>query len=320
MITASIAAIIPAYNSARFLPEAIASVRRQTVEMAEIIIVDDGSTDDTGEVARRLGTDIRYLRQENAGPSAARNTGIRAARAEWVAFLDADDQWLPEKTQRQLAALERQPALALIASDRTEIDAAGEIVVQSLFERHGLKTGFQALDGDPIPHALARLVKKNFIPTSSVLARREVIMSLGGFNTAIRFGEDWELWCRIAARHPITCLSAVHTLYRRHGENAVGNTELLLQGTLQAMESLRAHCGESLRAEHCDPDRLVAERQADLGYFYFDRARQAEARRAFRRSLAEKFTSRALFYLAASFLPLEAVRVGRSLKQACTGA
>jgi glycosyltransferase involved in cell wall biosynthesis len=316
---ASVAAIIPAYNCARFLPEAVASIRRQTVPVEQIVIVDDGSTDGTEETVRRLGGNILYLKQQNAGPSAARNTGVRAAGTEWVAFLDADDLWLPEKTERQLALVEKHPALALIASNRTEVDAAGAVIVQSLFDRHGLRIFFEELDGDPIPDALARLVRKNFIPTSSALVRRRVMEEFGGFNTDIRFSEDLELWCRIAARHPIACLPAIHTLYRRHGANAVEKTELMLQGSIQTMRSLRARCRDSLRTAGCDPDRLVAEHQAGLGYFYFDRARYPEARKVLRQSLSEKMTSRALFYLLASCLPFEAVRIGRNIKQTLTG-
>jgi glycosyltransferase involved in cell wall biosynthesis len=317
--THSVAALIPTYNCAGFLPEAVASVRAQTVPVERIIVVDDGSTDDTAEVVGRLGADILYLRQQNAGPSAARNAGIRAARTDWVALLDADDLWLPDKTERQLALLDRHPELVLIASNRTEVDGAGTVILESLFEHHGLKSFFEELAGKPIPRALARLVDINFIPTSSVLARREALLELGGFNTDIRFSEDLELWCRIAAKHSLACLPEVLTLYRRHGANAVAKPEPMLLGVIQTMRSLREHCGDALRNEGIDPDERVARHLAALGYFHFDRGRYPEARSAFRQSLAEKINLRALVYLLASCLPAPAVRFTRNLKQSLSG-
>jgi hypothetical protein len=313
----SVAAIIPSYNCAGFLAAAVASVRSQTVPVQQIIIIDDGSTDDTDEVVGRLGPDICYLKQQNAGPSAARNTAAKAARTEWVAFLDADDLWFPEKNERQLALLERYPDLALIATDRKEVDAVGAVIVHSLFEHHGLQPFFDQLGGQPIPGALTRLVRKNFIPTSSVLVRRQVMMDLGGFNTDIRFSEDLELWCRIAAHYPIACLPEVQTLYRRHGANAVAKTEQMLLGLIQTMRSLREQCRDSLR-EGCDPDRLVAEHLATLGYFHFDQGCHKAARRIFRQSLSEKTTARALFYFISCYIPVRVVHFARSIKQALT--
>lgn len=315
----SVAAIIPTYNCAGFLPAAIASVRAQTVPMAQIIVVDDGSTDNTAEVVNQLGSDIRYIQQQNAGPSAARNVGIRAAETEWVALLDADDLWLPDKTERQLALLESHPELALMASNRTEVDGAGTVILDSLFDHHGLISFMEELAGKPIPHALARLVKINFIPTSSVLARREAILDLGGFDAGIRFSEDLELWCRLAARYSMACLPEVLTLYRRHGANAVARPEPMLLGLIQTMRSLRERCAESLRNEGINPDKLVAQHLASLGYFYFDQARYSEARSVFRQSLSEQPTLRALIYLMASHLPARAVRLSRNLKQSLDG-
>lgn len=315
----SVAAIIPTYNCAGFLPEAIASVRAQTAPVEQIIVVDDGSTDNTAEVVSGLGPGIIYLQQQNAGPSAARNAGARAAHTEWVALIDADDLWLPDKTERQLALLESHPELALIASNRTEVDGAGKVILDSLFDHHGLRPLFEDLAGKPNPRALARLAGINFIPTSSVLMRRDVMLELGGFNTGIRFSEDLELWCRIAAKYSMACLPEILTLYRRHDANAVAKPEPMLLGSVQTMRSLREHCADSLVKEGINPDGLVARHLAALGYFYFDRGRYAEARSVFRQSLSEKISLRALVYLLASHLPASAVRLTRNLKQSLTG-
>ena len=117
-----ISAVIPAYNSAAFISDALASIRHQTFPVDEIIVVDDGSTDNIEEVVRSIDPGIVYITQKNQGPSAARNRGIEAATGDWIAFLDADDQWTPHKIKNQLLALERHPELQLIASDMAEID------------------------------------------------------------------------------------------------------------------------------------------------------------------------------------------------------
>jgi len=112
-----VSVIIPAYNGAAFLPEAIDSVLAQDYEPLEILVVDDGSTDDTHDVLRPYAPRIRYFYQENRGPSAARNLGIERARGDLIAFLDADDRWLPGKLAAQVAALGTQSAAALVHTD-----------------------------------------------------------------------------------------------------------------------------------------------------------------------------------------------------------
>lgn len=320
MNTPSISAVIPAYNAASYLGSAVASVHRQSVGVNEIIVVDDGSSDNTAAVAESLGPPVRCLRQDNAGPAAARNRGIRAADGEWIAFLDADDQWTADKTRAQLEAAEAHPELALIASDMAEVDAGGAVTVPSVLERHGMRERFVALAGRPLPRALAALLSKNFIPTGTVLVRRAVLDEVGAFDPRIRYGEDLELWARIAARYPITCLAQVHMLRRRHGANATGATEAMLRDLTQVMAAARRWGENALRAEGVDPDRLVARAWADLGYWYFDARSPAQARAAFGRSLAEKLTPRALaYYASCAALPPAALYGLRRLKQFLAG-
>ncbi len=108
----TVSAVIPAYNAAKYVERAIESVLAQTRKADEIIVVDDGSTDNTADVVRQFGDKVKFIRQENAGASVARNTGIEAATSEWISFLDADDEWLPEKLKLQTEHLQRNPDLA----------------------------------------------------------------------------------------------------------------------------------------------------------------------------------------------------------------
>lgn len=172
-----IAAVIPAYNSAASLSLAIASAKGQTRPPDEIIVVDDGSSDDSAAVATAAGA--RVVRQENAGPGAARNTGIAATTAEWIALLDADDCWRPERIARQLA---------LIDDPRTGLVYAGHEVAGKTPPMPPAETDFELL------------WERNRVPTSSVLLRRAAWEQVGGFNPRrdLIGVEDYNLWLRIA--------------------------------------------------------------------------------------------------------------------------
>jgi len=314
-----ISAIIPAYNSAPFIAQAIASIRAQSHPVDEIIVVDDGSTDDTAGVVRALGTDIHYLYQPNAGPSAARNQGVSAARGELIAFLDADDQWTPTRIAQQLAVFRQHPEVALVAGDMAEIDPRGNVLVPSVLEQHGIRQTFARLDGSPLPRALATLLEINFIPTGSVLVKRAALQATGGFDTTIHYGEDLEVWAKIAARHALVCLPEVLMLRMRHGANVTRNTTPLLQDLVKVMTAARSWGGVQLREQGADPDRLVARAWADLGYRYFSSGELHAARQAFFASLREKPTLRALFYGAFSIIPQRVVTLLRSTKQKLAG-
>jgi len=313
----TISAVIPTYNSACYLAEAVASIRSQTLPVEEIIVVDDGSADDTPTVVAGLGPDITYIRQTNAGPAAARNRGIAAARGVLIAFLDADDIWTADKLERQTAALDRHPELALVAGDMAETDRAGHIIVPSVLARHGLE--FETLRGAPIPNALARLLHTNFIPTGTVLVRTGILRELGGFNQAIRYGEDLELWARIASRHAIACLPDVLMLRRKHDDNVTGHSLRLHADLVEVMRSLRGSCATAMREQDVDPDQIVASALNELGYWLFDHGDIDGAREAFSASLRERMTSRGLAYRLATILPKSLVSRLRRTKQRLTG-
>lgn len=173
-----ISVIIPAYNAVRFLPRCLESVFAQTLKPAEVIVVDDGSTDDSAALAARLGAQV--VRRPNGGLSAARNTGLRAASSEWVALLDADDLWAPEKLALQAAK---------ISSDTVLVYTGIRI-----FDDNGVR---QSCDAVPAAIARAELRCRNCITPSTVLARRDAMLRNGGFREDIRACEDWEMWFRL---------------------------------------------------------------------------------------------------------------------------
>ena len=197
-----VSVIIPAYNAEAYIGDAVESALRQTYTDIEIIVVDDGSTDGTSDRLRAFGDRIVVHRQSNAGVAAARNRGARAANGEWLAFLDADDEWLPEKLDRQLAARPQHMAY----TDRFNVGARGELpdIQSDVTPMHGVDL------------FLPLLLEGNFITASSALVRRRVFESTGGFFEGLHGTEDWDLWVRIAARHDIDFVPAPLVNYRFH--------------------------------------------------------------------------------------------------------
>ncbi len=183
----SVSVVIPTYNQEKFLAEAIASVRAQAWPDLEVIVVDDGSTDGTADLLLRLEAEggLRWFRQENAGAAAARNRGIREARKEWVAFLDADDFWLPGKLAAQFEALRQSPAAGLCYTDvliRFEDGEERELACRP--------------SARPL---LWELLTSNFFATPTALVRRDCFGRVGLFDAELRTGEDWDMWLRLAA-------------------------------------------------------------------------------------------------------------------------
>ncbi|HLK12034.1 MAG TPA: glycosyltransferase [Candidatus Binatia bacterium] len=179
--------VVALYNLRAFIGEAIDSVLGQTLphEAVELIVVDDGSTDGGGDVARAHGARVRCLRQENRGLSAARNAGLAAAGAPFVLFLDADDRIRPEMLATVLATFERQPDVGLVYTGVQCIDVAGAPLPQH---------GWPRAEGE----VLDRLVVGNLIHVGAAVARRDAVVAAGGFDETLASAEDWDLWLRLA--------------------------------------------------------------------------------------------------------------------------
>jgi len=182
-----VSVVIPVFNGATFVSRAIESVLRQTLPDLELVVVDDGSTDETPSVVQAF-TDprIRYIRQTNQGPSVARNTGIRATTAPWVAFLDGDDYWLPTKLEAQLARVRAMPQAGLVYAGGTYRDMSGAVIADMP----------ATVEGDLLP----QLLLDNCLAgsTSSAMVRRDVLNKIGLFDESMSCCEDWELWLRVA--------------------------------------------------------------------------------------------------------------------------
>lgn len=207
MNTEAVTVVMPTFNGAAYVAEALTSVYEQTLCPREVIVVDDGSTDETCEVVRQFDDHpgFRLCLQTNQGAASARNHGIRQATTSHIAFLDQDDLWRPRKLERQLEEFEPSLGMSFTAFEHTTPTA-------SKLMRHE--------SWDPESHAvMGVLERENPFPPSTVLVRRDVIEGVGGFEDA-NFSEDWLTWLRIAAAgHPIGYLDEPLTEYRWHGGN-----------------------------------------------------------------------------------------------------
>lgn len=191
---ADVSVIMPAYNNAGSVACALASIAAQTVKPCEVIVVDDGSTDGTAAVvgamaANMQGVSLRLFRQRNSGAGAARNRAIAAATGTWLAFLDADDEWLPAKLERSLAVSE-DGDLLMSSHNLYGVEPDGSThVIDS-------RARWQSNPADPY----RTLFLRGFISSSTVLVRRDAVVTVGGFDATLRSAQDYELWLAVLAK------------------------------------------------------------------------------------------------------------------------
>lgn len=191
----AISVVCPAYNSAAFIHRALESVGAQTSPPFEVIVSDDGSTDCTGEVSRIVLGRYPHLRfrvvtNAHSGPGSARNAGIRASTGDWVAFLDSDDAWRPEKLARVRAAMQRDPRANFFCHSQEHVRRDGTTAVLDYAGRFY----------DPARPLVPQLFRHNLFLTSSVVCRRDLLLEAGLYDEGLMSGQDYELWLRMAPR------------------------------------------------------------------------------------------------------------------------
>jgi len=230
-----VSVIIPTYNSARFLTEAIDSVLAQSFKDFEILVIDDGSTDETKAVMQRYGSPVRYIYQANAGVAAARNRGIELSRGKYVAFLDADDAWFADKLETQLDALAKHADCRACYSAFTVADHH----MNSIDIRRSNRQG-RAIDD--------LLSLGNLIGTpSTVLCERPLFEAVGGFDPEMSQCADWDMWVRIASHTEFLYIAEPLVKYRQHDGNMSRSASLLESDSLRVLEKGFAMTGLTAR-------------------------------------------------------------------------
>lgn len=180
----SISVVMPVYNGAATIAESINSVLAQTVPVLEIVVVDDGSTDETIAILSRYRDRVRVIRQNRAGNAGARNRGVLEARGDWIAVLDADDLWRPDKLEKQIVHCDSADVIYAANRNFGDCSRVGEL---------------RSIDPYCAPHDPLRiLMVENFITHSTVLVRRDSILAVGNYDDSLRSACDWDLWLRLA--------------------------------------------------------------------------------------------------------------------------
>jgi hypothetical protein len=203
--------VIPTFNRAHLVGEAVASALAQEDVALEVIVVDDGSTDHTAAALASFGSAIRFMGQPHGGVSAARNTGIRAAMGEWLAFLDSDDLWRPQKLRVQLDFFAKQPGFKICQTEEIWI-------------RNGRKLNPKRYHQKPRGYCFSQLLERCLISPSAVVIHRDVFEEVGLFDESLPACEDYDLWLRIGCRYPIGLIGEPLTIKRGGHPDQLSNT------------------------------------------------------------------------------------------------
>lgn len=301
-----VSVIIPTYNSAKYIEEALRSVFNQTFQDFEIIVIDDGSTDNTGKILEKYNQIIRYICQANGGPSSARNTGIRQAKGKFIAFLDADDLWLPTKLEKQIALFNCNSNLGMVTTGACSFDDKG-VFGYSTNKRATLMNG----------NIARNIFLHSNIGTPTVLVKKEVFDKIGLFEENIRQGEDDNMWIRIAANYDVELIDEALIQVRNHPTRMTFNRAELVANVQASIELLKTKYGEKVKnsIESAIPIK-IAFLQFAIGYGLYESGNYRDARRAFAKgSSSWIWYWKNPLYLLLTFIPKNLTGLLKSLKR-----
>ena len=242
-----VSVILPVHNGEATIAEAVASVLMQSWRDLELIVIDDGSTDSTRDLLSAIKDErLQAFSELQSGPAASRNRGIGRSRGDFVAFIDADDVWNPEKLELQLAALERMPDAAVAYCWIDYMDAEGHFVCP---------------DSRPLFEGLVyeQLLTQNFIDCgSNIVVRRQALLDAGGFDESLPVVEDWDLSIRLSVRHPFVCVPRVLVRYRQSPTSLTTQVQLMEESYFRLIE----------RAFSQAPEQLQHLKSSSVAHFY----------------------------------------------------
>lgn len=294
-IRRDVAVIVPCHNVAPYLQRALNSVFAQSSRDFHIYAVDDGSTDATARVLQANASRCSFVSQPQSGPAAARNRALQMSESPFVAFLDADDEWLPQKLERQIALLRQDPTLGLVCS-------------ACFIREPGTDTRVSSVPPSlPASRKMFQQLARNcFVFTPTVVVRRRCLEEVGCFNESLAVSEDFNLWLRIAANWSIACLpEALAITYKRLGSlsERVSPADRLKNG-IAALQHVQSSCSRLTPAEAHALRHALAERF----YFYGSFLLHSGAKKSSRPELAAALKLRpaygkAFLKLFVSFLP-----------------
>jgi glycosyltransferase involved in cell wall biosynthesis len=299
-----VSVIVPAYNCAGYLDQTLRSVLAQTFADLEILVIDDGSTDATGDVALGFGDAVRYERQNNRGVSAARNRGLSLARGEWIAFLDADDLWEPRKLEAQMALADRRPAAGVIYCLNRYIDGHGA-EIENYVRRIGVHRGETFVD----------LFCEFFLLTSATIVRRDVVQKVGAFDESLKVGEDYDFFLRALLRTELEVVEQPLLRRRVHPGSLSRQDHLLDAETdLATLYRFLERYPQLLRRDPRRVHRRLADYHFSHGWHCLEIGRRAMAARQFRAGLRHERSWRMIKNLLLCAFPSSLRRNLRSIR------
>jgi glycosyltransferase involved in cell wall biosynthesis len=281
MPSATVSVIIPAYNSERYIADAVKSALAQTCPPHEIIVVNDGSTDGTARVLEAFGRCVRHIYQDNRGEPAARNTGMRAATGEYIAFLDADDLWVAEKLELQMAYFAAHPGCDFVFSDMSTFDDSG-IIDASVKVRFNITF--------PSGNIFRALFRETLFGSGSVVFRRASLEKVGYFDEDFLVGSDYEMWLRMARHCEVGVVDKPLLLYRQHAQMSTrGLGRAMRNGVPWEVEALKKVLRLYPAAEEELGREMVSRRfsktYADTAHTWLQLGDHKQARRLFRKAI-----------------------------------
>jgi len=303
-----VSVVLPVYNGARFLQQAVESVFEQTYAHIEILAIDDGSTDDSEKILHAFGNRISVVRQANAGVAAARNRGVRAARGEFVAFLDQDDWWLPTKIAKQVSAFAADPNVDLVHTGVAHFRNATGTFVGRLNPNTN--------PGELVGSCYERLLQDNSIYNTTVMVRRSAVEAVGGFDTTIEGNTvaDYDLWLRLARASRFAFIPEELAVFRIHESQGTWKRQDMLNAELRLIS---AHAVDETRRSSTTLRRRFADLKESIGIAYLDARDDRKARQFFREAFRERPSFRRFALVIASFMPaavLSRIRNGDSVR------
>lgn len=299
-----VSVVMPAYNAEKFILEAIRSILAQGYPSVEILVIDDGSKDNTVALVRREAPQARIIQQTNAGAAAARNTGLRLAQGKYICFLDADDGWFPGKLSAQVDYLQKHPEAGMVYHGWFVCvpDEAGSYSTPKRLE----DPAFGQIDPACSGWIYTRLLLDCIVHTSTVMMRLEVVREVGFFETTLAIGEDYDYWLRVSRNYQIHKLTGTYSFYRAAlgsltSQPPAENNEYNVLASAWRKWGLSSQDGKSLSTKLMN--KRLGKLAFDFGYSKYHQGEIRQARDAFLRALRhDPFRWRALVYLLVASL------------------
>jgi glycosyltransferase involved in cell wall biosynthesis len=305
-IMPKVSVIIPTYNAQEYLSETLDSVLSQTYSHFEVIVVDDGSKDQTisivEEYRMKYPEKVKLIQKENGGPASARNVGIKAAVGEYIAFIDADDLWLPEKLEKQVRYFESQPLqVGLVYTNTKKFDKDGVWTLPGKYCKKHVN-GWIYKD----------LIRDNVIHNLSVMARKRCFDVVGFLDESIEINEDYDMWLRIAMRFKISFIDEVLALYREHPQ---GRSKELEKTWIRAIGVYDKHL--KMAADNDELEDTVkgtfSQHLYKFGYAYLREGKMLKARNMFEKSLNMRFLLKVYMMKLVTFIPFKVLNLFNKL-------